>query len=115
MNANLQFEFIAKAFQVCTGHLRPGKSDVSGTPYEEREAAWQEWSDDNRKIISAFVVAAKYVLLEEDEPFPFAPAPQQPCGKCGGKGIIFVGDAPNYSITSEASRCHNCQGTGREQ
>ena len=66
MNANTEFEIKAKAFEIMTGELAPGK-DTPACGYagcethSETLSKWKQWNTDHREIISA--------LLKATEPF----------------------------------------------
>ena len=63
LGATELYEFLAYAFNRMTGYMAPGKSQPIGmdTPYEDREAAWRKWGEENRAAIRAFEYAAEQV------------------------------------------------------
>lgn len=60
MNANERFEIKARAFQLMTGMMAPGKDcPAAGGPINEavRDETWHEWREFHAKIIAAMITA----------------------------------------------------------
>ncbi len=69
MTALEHFEFVAQAFYNDVRMLRPGKSqspEMMGSPSDnERQAAWEEWSKRNERLIRCFVAAHDHIFGDE--------------------------------------------------
>lgn len=65
MNANYEFEFIAKVFEMETGYLRPGKDDAGMHNETERREAWDAWWKANHEQAKRWVRSAELILLDE--------------------------------------------------
>ena len=60
MNAGLRYELRARAFELMTGQLAPGKdapAEVNGASMEEREQAWREWLEQHFACVEAMLKA----------------------------------------------------------
>lgn len=71
MNANTRYEIKARAFNLMTGHMAPGKDSPAAagpTDYDERELAWLRWLDTNRHCIESMFQA--FEEITEDDPGP---------------------------------------------
>ena len=64
MNANTRYEITAKAFDLMTGLMAPGKDAPAAlypiTPLERAEA-WHSWKKDNQECIDAMITAFESV------------------------------------------------------
>lgn len=64
LNSTEEYELKAAAFRVMTGHMAPGK-DASAesypATYEEREAAWREWSAKHAEVLRAMILALRVI------------------------------------------------------
>lgn len=61
MDSYVSYEIKAEAFRIMTGHMAPGKDAASASypaPFEERQAAWDEWLKENSDCIKAMLAAA---------------------------------------------------------
>jgi hypothetical protein len=62
MSPSLKFEIVARAFELMTGRLAPGKDYPSACgPINEAERndTWIEWKDHHEKIIKAMLAAVE--------------------------------------------------------
>lgn len=60
MNTNLKFEIKAKAFEIMTGLLAPGKdcpAACNGSDYGLREDCWKDWNNRYSKVVNAMILA----------------------------------------------------------
>ena len=60
MDANTKFEIKAKAFQIMTGILAPGKdypAAVNQPDYDLREESWKDWNLRHGKVVNAMILA----------------------------------------------------------
>jgi len=67
MNANINFEITAKAFELMTGLIAPGK-DIPRAAYsisaEERRKYYTEWIEKNGETVGAMLAAMSHILGE---------------------------------------------------
>lgn len=64
IDANHRYEIMAKAFQLHTGILAPGKDGRDGVfTEEERTQAWAKFKAEYRKAFALFFYAADSVLF----------------------------------------------------
>lgn len=64
LNSTEEYELKAEAFRVMTGHMAPGKDAAAASypaPYEEREAAWREWSAKHGEVVRAMIFALRVI------------------------------------------------------
>lgn len=64
LNSTEEYELKAEAFRVMTGHMAPGKDAAAASypaPYEEREAAWREWSVKHAEVLRAMILALRVI------------------------------------------------------
>ena len=60
MKANTRFEIEARAFNIMTGHMAPGKDAPAAAgddDYEERQRAWIEWKQTHSTCINSMILA----------------------------------------------------------
>ena len=64
LNANDRFEIEAKAFEIMTGMLAPGKDEpaASGMDRAIRIETWAEWRTFHNKIVNAMIRAVEETL-----------------------------------------------------
>jgi len=64
LNSTEEYELKAEAFRVMTGHIAPGKDAAAASypaPYEEREAAWREWSAKHGEVVRAMIFSLRVI------------------------------------------------------
>lgn len=70
LDAIARFDIAAEAFRIMTGHMAPGK-DASPlsypAPYEERQAAHDEWKQAHGECVRAVLLAVERILPGDDE------------------------------------------------
>lgn len=70
LNNYERYEIQAEAFRIMTGHMAPGK-DASmhsyPAPYEERMAAWVEWSALNIDLVHAMLTATERIINRDED------------------------------------------------
>lgn len=73
MNSNLAFEIRARAFQLMTGKLAPGKDEPAAVNWEDRGdrlAAWMTWLEKYDPCIEAMLNAVDDITGDEEDPDP---------------------------------------------
>ena len=66
-----EFEVLAEAFRIMTGHMAPGKDAAAASgaaTYEERREAFDAWMETNEECAATIFMAIKRVTPKAERP-----------------------------------------------